>query len=204
MALYGGLSLVAILISAGREDVDIYRIEGTSTGWMLLLSPLVGVALGLLVVGLSRLAVGRYDWARSLHHDFRELLGPLTQREILVLALASSIGEELFFRGALQPWLGIWPQAVLFALLHIGPGMRFLPWTASALVLGATFGLLYRGTGDLGAPIVAHFTINYLNLHFIARTANPGRIDGGGSGRFGNESMSGSSQTRSANAATDA
>lgn len=169
VGLYGGLALTALLISAGREDVDIYRIDGVSTPWLLGLSPLIGLVVGLAVVALSRIAVRRFGWARLLHSNFRGLLGPLTGREIVILALASSIGEEMLFRGALQPWIGIWPQAVIFALLHIGPGVRFLPWTLSALVLGVAFGYLFQETGDLGGPIVAHFTINYLNLQYIIR-----------------------------------
>ena len=122
---------------------------------------------------LSRLATTRFGWARSLHRDFQALLGALQGREILILAGTSAVGEELMFRGALQGWLGLWPKAVLFALLHIGPGARFLPWTTTALVLGVGFGYLTALTGDLGAPIVAHFTINYLNLHFISRVRLP-------------------------------
>jgi membrane protease YdiL (CAAX protease family) len=168
LALYGALALAAILISAGRDDVDIYRISGVSTNLWLVLSPLLGIAFGLLMVLMSRLSVRRYPWARRLHRDFRSLLGPLSNQEILILAVASAIGEELLFRGALQPWIGLWPQAVIFAALHVGPGARFLPWTVSALVIAVGFGYVFEWTGDLGAPIAAHFTINYLNLHYIA------------------------------------
>lgn len=173
LALYGSLALAAILISAARGDVDIYRIEGISTPLFMALSPIIGLALGLVVVFMSRLAVHRFDWARRLHNDFRQILGKLSYKEILVLALASSIGEELLFRGALQPIVGVWAQAIVFALLHIGPGLRFLPWTASALVIGLFFGFIFQLTGDLGGPIVAHFAINYMNLHFIARFQVP-------------------------------
>jgi len=122
------------------------------------------------VVGLTRLATRRFAWARELHTSFRDLLGPLTGREIVILAIASSIGEELLFRGALLPWFGVWWQGLVFALLHVGPGRRFLPWTASALGLGIAFGGLAVWTGNLGAPIAAHFTINFLNLrHITAR-----------------------------------
>lgn len=176
LTLYGGLSLAAVLVSAGRGDVDLYRVEGTSTPLRLVLSPLLGMVLGLAIVLLSRLAVTRFAWARQLHGDFRDLLGALARKEILVLAAASAIGEELFFRGALQPWIGLWPQALVFALLHVAPGVRFLPWTASALVIGILFGYIVSATGDLGAPIVAHFTVNYLNLTHIARVELPARM----------------------------
>jgi membrane protease YdiL (CAAX protease family) len=170
IALYSALALTAILISAGRDDVDIYRIEGTSTATRLFLSPLIGLGVAVIVIIGSRLLVKRYAWGRQLHQDFRNLLGPLSTREIFILAVASSVGEELLFRGALQPWIGLWPQALVFALLHVGPGSRFLPWTISALVMGVAFGYMAVWTGDLGGPIVAHFTINFVNLRFIART----------------------------------
>lgn len=173
VALYGALALAAILIAAGRDDMDIYRWSQTRTSLWLGLSPLIGLALGLGVVGLSRLATQRYEWARNLHRNFRELVGELSSREILVLALASSIGEELLFRGALQPALGLWVQAAIFALLHIGPSRQFLPWTLWAFAMGLVFGLLFEWTGNLGGPIVAHFAINFLNLHYISRTSVP-------------------------------
>ncbi len=168
IGLYGAMALVALILAAGRGDPDLYRI-GSPAAWMLASAPLLGAALGLAVVGLTRLATRHYAWARDLHASFRDLLGPLTLREIIILAAASSIGEELLFRGALMPWLGVWLQALVFALLHVGPGKRFLPWTLSAAVIGVALGELAIQTGSLGAPIVAHFTINFLNLRYIVR-----------------------------------
>lgn len=172
IALYGALGLLALMIAAGRGDVDVYGLTTAGTA-ELLIGPVVGLALGLVVVLLSRLVVRYYPWARTLHRGFQALLGELSRREILILAVASSVGEELLFRGALMPWIGLWPQAFLFAALHVGPGRKFAPWTVSALVLGALFGYLTIWTGNLGAPIAAHFTINALNLRFIVSTKLP-------------------------------
>ena len=166
IGLYGAMALVALVIAAGRGDPDLYRFA-SEPRWTLLAGPIVGILIGLGVVGLTRVATRRFAWARHLHVSFHDLLGPLTGREIVILALGSSIGEELLFRGALLPWLGPWWQAVVFALLHVGPGRRFLPWTASALALGVGFGWLAVWTMNLGAPIAAHFTINFLNLRYI-------------------------------------
>lgn len=170
IGLYGALALLAILVSAGRGDPDPYRLDDDVSALWLVASPLLGVALGLALVWVTRVVTARYAWAKTLHRDFRELLGPLTTREIIILAAASSIGEELLFRGTLLVWIGVWPQAIAFALLHVGPGRRFLPWTASALVLGVGLGYIADATDNLGAPIVAHFTINLLNLRYITRT----------------------------------
>jgi hypothetical protein len=169
LGLYGGMALVALVVAAGRGDPDLYRLDKTKAAWWLLVSPVLGFALGLGVVGLTRLATKHFQWARELNLSFRDLLGPLALREIVVLALASSIGEELLFRGALMPWIGVWFQALVFALLHVGPGRRFIPWTISAAVLGLAFGWLAELTGNLGGPIAAHFAINFFNLRFIVR-----------------------------------
>jgi membrane protease YdiL (CAAX protease family) len=168
------LAVAALVIGGLDGRLNIYVLPGTGATLTLLLSPLLGVACGLGVVFVSRLCVHRFGWARRLHRDFRGLLGALGARDVFVLAAASSIGEELLFRGALLPWLGLLPSTIIFALLHIGPGVRFLPWTASALVVGLVFGWLFQGLGDLGAPIAAHFTINYLNLGYIVRVELPG------------------------------
>jgi membrane protease YdiL (CAAX protease family) len=173
IGLYTGMGIVAFLLAAGRGDPDLYRLGGSPPAWKLMSAPLFGAALGLGVVWLTRVATSRFQWARDLHTSFKDLLGPLTTREIVILALASSIGEELLFRGALLPWFGTWIQAAIFAALHIGPGRRFLPWTLSAFVLGAAFGLLAKWTGNLGGPIAAHFAINYLNLRFIVGRSEP-------------------------------
>jgi membrane protease YdiL (CAAX protease family) len=169
IGLYGGMALVALVVAAGRGDPDVYRLDASAPGWLLLAGPALGALLGLGVVALTRLSTRHFQWARELHASCRDLLGPLSGREIVILALASSIGEELLFRGALLPWLGLWLQALVFALLHVGPGRRFLPWTASAAALGVAFGWLAIVTGNLGGPIAAHFAINFLNLRHIVR-----------------------------------
>ena len=167
IGLYGAMGIVAFLVAAGRGDPDLYRLGGSPSAAQLTLGPLAGAALGLAVVALTRIATRHLQWARDLHTSFRDLLGQLSSREIVILAGASSIGEELLFRGALLPWLGLWVQAAVFAVLHIGPGRRFLPWTGSALALGVAFGLLATWTHNLGGPIAAHFAINFLNLRHI-------------------------------------
>jgi len=170
LGLYGTLALAGVLVGAYRGDANVYTLPGDeATLGRLLASPLVGVGFGLGVVFLTRLSVHRFEWARVLHREFRSLLGPLSEFEILLLALASSVGEEFFFRGALLPAIGIWASSGVFALLHIGPGKRYLPWTLSAFVIGLAMSILAQRMGDLGAPIAAHFTINFMNLRHITR-----------------------------------
>ena len=111
---------------------------------------------------------------------FRRHLGTLRIGEVLTLALLSGISEELFFRGVLQAALGLVPASLIFGAIHIGPGRAYLPWTGFAIVMGFVLGLLYQFTGDLLAPVVAHATINALNLSRMQRLPSQDEDEGDG------------------------
>jgi membrane protease YdiL (CAAX protease family) len=169
LVLYLALASAGIAWSTSRGDASVWRSGGREDP-QVLLGILAGLLIGLGFVFASRFATHRFEWGRALHRDLRALLGPLHGTEIFVLAMASAIGEEVFFRGALLPAVGLWGSSAIFALLHIGPKARFLPWTLSSFVAGAVFGQLFLWAGDLSGPVVAHFTINALNLRYLSRT----------------------------------
>lgn len=168
LVLYMGLGATALFWSALRGNPNPWRAAGREDP-QVLLGVVTGLAIGLGLVFLSRLAVHRFEWARALHRDFRALLGPLPDSEVVVLAAASSLGEELFFRGALLPAAGLLASSVVFALLHIGPRLRFLPWTFASFAAGLLFGQLFLWSGDLTGAVVAHFTVNFLNLRHLSQ-----------------------------------
>jgi uncharacterized protein len=173
--IYGALVGVAVLFGFLRGNPDIFNHpEGIITPHFSLLARLAigcvaGIAVGLAIVSATRYSVYRFKWARTLHSEFRGLFGPITSTDIFGYAAISAVAEELFFRGALQPFLGIVATSIIFGALHIAPRKKFLPWPIQALIMGFILGGLYRLTGDLTAPVMAHFTINYQNLHFINR-----------------------------------
>lgn len=169
--LYGALGVVAVAWGAWRGHANVYEWGPRRSSWLWLAGgPALGVAFGLAMVFLSRLAVHRWEWARVLHREFHSVVHELRAHEIFVLAVASSVGEELFFRGAMMPAIGLGWSSLLFGLMHMRLQARFLPWTAMSIIMGYAMGLLFAKTGNLGAPIAAHFTINFLNLHYIAKT----------------------------------
>lgn len=167
LVLYLSLAAAALVWGGVRGQANVWRLQG-ATDTNVWSGICIGGALGLIIVFASRLAVHRFDWARALHREFRSLLSPLTGAEIVVLAIASSVGEELFFRGALMPSIGVWASSAVFALLHIGPRGRYLPWTIGSFVAGLLFCELYRWSGDLTGPVLAHFTVNFLNLRHVS------------------------------------
>jgi membrane protease YdiL (CAAX protease family) len=107
-----------------------------------------------------------------LQKEFGGLLGEQTTGTIAVLAVTSAVGEELLFRGALQPLIGFWPTAILFGLLHGGGAPRLLAWTIFAFLSGILLGFLADHTGSLLAPILCHLTINFWNLQALAQTTS--------------------------------
>jgi membrane protease YdiL (CAAX protease family) len=115
--------------------------------------------------------VQRFEWARRLHLELRPFAQGLDLAGIVVLALLSAAGEELLFRGLLQPWMGLWPQALLFGLVHQMPGPSRWIWVSWALLVGLALGALFEVTGSLLGPIAAHALVNGLNLNYLKHHA---------------------------------
>jgi membrane protease YdiL (CAAX protease family) len=90
---------------------------------------------------------------------------------LLVIGILAGIGEEVLFRGVLQPKLqfytgnphvGIWLTAFIFSAIHL-QFYGFLP----RMFLGAVFGYLYHYSGSLTYPIVAHILNNSFTVVMI-------------------------------------
>lgn len=99
----------------------------------------------------------------------------------LFLALASAVGEEIFFRGALQnalaqvagPTAGWILQAAVFALGHPAPGRAGRLYLAWAFAAGLIFGALYLLSGSLVPGILAHFLYNAKGFEEIFEAPGP-------------------------------
>ena len=78
--------------------------------------------------------------------------------EWFVLSLAAAVGEEVLFRGALQPVLGIWLTSFIFAFAHVQYGLT--PATAAVFVVGAILGLVKERT-NTSVVIFVHFVYNF-------------------------------------------
>jgi CAAX protease family protein len=131
----------------------------------------LGSACALPVVLASRLAEARSAWGRRLAAELGTAVGPLSRRACLALALASGIAEEAFFRGALQPRVGLAAASLIFGLAHwpVTRGLR--PWTAWAFATGVGLGALFEVSGSLVAPATAHVLVNAVGLLDLAGRA---------------------------------
>ena len=133
------------------------------------LSVAIGVAFAFAIVVTTRLTVARYDWARRLHLELQPVARRFGTRETLLIAVLSSLGEELFFRAFLTPVIGIVGSSLLFGFLHQVKGQSRWVWAAWATGVGLFFAALFAMTGSLLGPIVAHALINATNLTFLKK-----------------------------------
>ena len=112
---------------------------------------------------------------RKLAEELAPTLVDGTDRAgLLLLALFSGIGEETFFRGAVQQEFGILIASAAFGLAHVGPDRRFLLWTVWAVLAGVIFGVLFEATGGLLAPVTAHAAHNAATLLIWKRSRGDG------------------------------
>ena len=154
------------VMATGQRATSVLLPPSSWNAWGT--SLLAGLGSGLLLVLTSRLAAAHLSWVRALAGEFRNMMGSLQPREAFWVALLSGTSEEILFRGALQPAVGVWLTTLIFGILHVGPSRRFIPWTIMALVAGLLFGGLFAWTGNVLAPVLAHVTVNFLNLRYLA------------------------------------
>lgn len=172
IAVEGGLIATAWLLSDWLEapTLDMIRLEWKS------------LALGVAATIPPYLAF-LVSWyrpigpIRSVHDLTRDQIGPLfrpcTVPELACVAALAGIGEEMMFRGLLQPafilWLGpilgLLAASLLFGALHL----LTLAYGIIAAIAGLYFGALVLLTGDLGAAIIAHGLYDFLALLHVTR-----------------------------------
>lgn len=80
----------------------------------------------------------------------------------LAAALSAGVVEEAFFRGFLQPRIGLVFSTVLFALAHWSYGEPFM--LVGVTILSVVYGLLARRRGSVWAAATAHAVFDAVQL----------------------------------------
>jgi membrane protease YdiL (CAAX protease family) len=87
----------------------------------------------------------------------------------LAISLSAGLVEELFFRGFLQPRLGIWVTTGLFVLAHAAYGAPAMFVTVAFLSLA--YGWLARRRGSVWAAVAAHTLFDAVQLLLVLPAA---------------------------------
>jgi membrane protease YdiL (CAAX protease family) len=132
----------------------------TVVGWQEDIAIGLAVAVGLMGINYILLMCGPdvlpLRPIRTLYRTtLRPLFADVRLSDVVVISIAAGIGEELFFRGVLQPEIGLVAASIVFGLVHMGGRgtFAFACWVA---VMGLALGMLANVSEGLVAPIVAH------------------------------------------------
>lgn len=137
-----------------------------------LLSQLViGLIYGMLAAFIGWFVV-KSRFLQSTLTFFVNLIQPLklTIVEIVFISFCAGVGEELFFRGTIQPILGIWLTAILFVALHgyLNPfNLRITVYGIFMTVIIAGMGYLTIRLG-LVTAMMAHMVVDILLLYKLS------------------------------------
>lgn len=160
-----GLIIVAAILGwiFGVNPVTKLVWSGPAALWgMLAALPMLG-----LFVLSQRYPVGPL---KAIKEFLIEALGPplvaCRWYDLLLVAAAAGLGEELLFRGVLHERFGLAISNVLFGLAHLITPL----YAVAAGVIGLYLGWLFDRTGNLLAPIIAHGLYDFLAFLILART----------------------------------
>ncbi len=118
---YAALLFAAVILGVlgGRDALAL----GDSTPFSLY----VGVITACGTVALGALLYRLLPALRRISNELApHIVDGAKKRNLVLVSVFSGVGEEAFFRGALQPVLGIVVTSILFGALHVGPDRRYL------------------------------------------------------------------------------
>ncbi len=130
-------------------------------------SLVLGVAGAALAIIATRALFRKTTWARALHDKLRPLVSGQDDGVLWLMAIASSVSEELFFRGFLSVTIGVWLSSLAFGALHQVRGAGRVGWAGSAFAMGLFLSTLYALTGQLVGCIVLHAIVNIVNFRYM-------------------------------------
>ena len=84
--------------------------------------------------------------------------------KLLIIGMAMTV-EEAFFRGFLQPRVGLWLSTILFAISHFSYGLPFL--VLGVFCISVVIGRTMQRSNDLIPCIVAHGVFDAIQLIVI-------------------------------------
>lgn len=162
---YGAFAALAVVWNAFRGRGFSWIGDSFSS------SVFLGVSAAVATVSLGFLAYRVFPVFKRLADELApSVLDGASYGGLVLVAVFSGVGEEMVFRGVLQEEIGLVAASVIFGLVHVGPDRRYLVWTLWAVLAGFLFGVLYRESGGLLAPILAHVLHNAVTLVVWKRT----------------------------------
>jgi membrane protease YdiL (CAAX protease family) len=164
-----GLICVVALIGLLLREGGLLPYVAPRSGWLAALAG--GTGAGICLAAMIWL-LRNLGPARELEEWLSDMLRKWSVTDAMSVAFISGIAEEALIRALLQPMIGLFPAALLFALLHIFPDRRLWFWPFMALTLGIVIGLLFERYGYPAAAL-AHIIVNAIGMVRVCGKERP-------------------------------
>jgi len=161
-----GMPLIAVLMDRFSDTIDLRTsLIGIFPWWKQIV---IGVITGALFAFFAQMII-EAPFMRQVNVKYIAVLGGfrLTWNEIVFISLCAGVGEELLFRGALQPIMGILWTSLFFVAIHgyINPrDWRISVYGIYMTVVICVLGWFARSSG-LVTAMIAHTLIDIWLLH---------------------------------------
>ncbi|MFT4678895.1 MAG: membrane protease YdiL (CAAX protease family) [Flavobacteriales bacterium] len=111
------MPLIAMLIDWYSDSVDMSARLLKGAPWFAQIG--LGLVMGVGFGAMAQFIVER-KFMQSVNLKYTEMISDLrlTTSEIVFVSLCAGIGEEVLFRGAVQPLLGVIITAIIFVAIH--------------------------------------------------------------------------------------
>ena len=169
LVVFGGIGIVLIPYVRNIEiSTFLFGIES------LWLQVLIGISFGI-VTAMAGWQIVELPQMTKIKRFFVELISPikLSKSQIVFISICAGVGEELLFRGAIQPVLGIWITSILFVLLHGYLNPFNLQLTFYGIYMVFVIGVMGLMTEHLGilTAMIAHTLIDVILLRKLSATS---------------------------------
>ena len=173
--LVGWLLLFFLPESWGLSFFDMFQIESQDY-YLLPVFLSIGITFGLFVIWMTELNYFEESMAKykNLLDNFK-----LNTFYVIFLSICAGVGEEIFFRGALQPllgyfsnmWVAIWVTATFFVAIHGYFSYKNKRVNIFAVLLTLFIALLGWGAFkySLWLAIFAHFSYDLVLLFYYKK-----------------------------------
>lgn len=165
-----GFPLLAYIILLFFDDAYFFEdIFSSKTSYLkqIIIGLFYGCTIGAFGIWIIKNKIGQP--VRSM---LKQVLGEtkVTWLDVICFSLCAGIGEEIFFRGALQHFIGIWPTAIFFIAIH--GYLSLSNWQKA--IYGTFMVVIVAGMGYLNnyfgiwAAIIAHFVYDVFMFAYLA------------------------------------
>lgn len=167
-----GFPLLGLGINAIFHIVSLQDLYASQIGYGYEI--ILGVPLGILFAALGWKLV-KSSWMKGAYDDIEMKIKQfeLTLPDIIFISLCAGIGEEILFRGVIQPAFGVWLTSVVFVGIH--GYLRPDQWRRSLYGVYMTLVIAVMGYmriyWGLTSAIVAHATVDMVLFYYTFQSA---------------------------------